>query len=141
MATTLFEEILGQLAPALDLPNLHPDTHNATRILWKKSVSIQLQFDQKDRFFLMVASLGALPPDRFREDFFKAALAYNARYSLRYPLFTFAYSTKAQVLTLSASFERETLKPEQLPSTFLLLADTAYAWKEALHKGIISPEL
>lgn len=128
-----FEEILRDFSIALGIP-LHPDQRGACAIQIEGALEIQLEYQQERDRLLMASFLCEVPPGKFREEVFKAALMHNDQHCVG-PLL--AYSGRNNQLALY-----QYLLPPQQPGSVLAELFHAFVaqatqWKTGIASGSV----
>lgn len=132
--TDRFEELLAALGKEIHLP-LRTDHHGFASIRFNGKLTVQLQ--GKEERMLLAAKLGEVPPGRYREELFQAALRENGGEEPRPLILSFA----APIHTLVAFqwYPYEILSGERLASLLGAFVDGASAWQQALARGEMGP--
>ncbi len=137
MVTDLLGSILQEVARALKIPELHPDSNNSCRIKLKEGIEIQLELDRGGNYLVLGTELGVLPGGKYRENLFKEGMKANA---LPYPINgTLAYSRATNNLILFEKIPIRTATGEQVASIIPLFVEKAKVWAESLRRSELPP--
>lgn len=77
MVLNAFEALLQELARALQIDQLKPDSNNSCLIQMPNGPKVQLEVNKQEDRLIMGSNLGFLPVGRYREDVFREALKAN----------------------------------------------------------------
>lgn len=131
-----FEIIVEELGQALEL-ELTPDPMGAVAIKFKNGVRIQMEVNDREQHFIMLADLGHLPPGPYQQQITRQALKANG---LPFPHHgEFAYSKKKEELVIFTTLPMDNLNGAHVADTLFPFAEKAATWKEALERGEVPP--
>jgi hypothetical protein len=128
-----FEEILKELGLQLSIP-LHPDHRGACKMHIGDTLDVQLEYDESRERLLMASFICEVPPGKFREEVFKAALMNNDQ-SCFGPLL--AYSGRNNQLSLYQYISPPQLTGPVLTELFNAFMAKAIEWKNGVESGNI----
>lgn len=132
MISGQFGALIQELGRELNM-NLKPDSNDSCLIRFPNGMKIQMEIEDKDEFFVLIADLGSVPIGRYREDIFREALQFNNSPQPR--LGTFAYSDSADVLLFFRMMHLKGLNGQKIAEVLVPLTNKAHQWKEAILKG------
>ncbi|GAB4225476.1 MAG: hypothetical protein Tsb0021_00220 [Chlamydiales bacterium] len=132
MAIGQFSALLSELGQELRLP-LVPDENDACVIRFPNGIKVQLEIDDADEFFVLLADIGSIPLGRYREDIFKEALQYNGTKEPRRG--TFAFSSQTGTLIFFKQLTLNNLNGRKIHRALIPLMETAYMWHSAIANG------
>lgn len=135
MVTDFFGSMLQELAKALQLAKLEPDTHNSCTIKFKGGLHLQLEIDRSEMNLIIAADLDTIPAGKFREDVFREALRSNGLPPPNVGIF--AYSKQTDHLVLFEMHPIKDLNGIRVAELLSPLIDKARIWKEAISRGEI----
>ena len=135
MVLNAFEALLQELARALQIDQLKPDSNNSCLIQMPNGPKVQLEVNKQEDRLIMGSNLGFLPVGRYREDVFREALKANNLPPPRYG--TFAYSKKADQLILFDSISLTHLNGEKIAQHLTPFVEKVTHWQEAITRGEI----
>lgn len=131
-----FEDLLKSLSDLIGTP-LAPDSKSTCLLVFDHDVKVQLELDKTSEWLIVGASLGEVPPGKYREQVICEALKHNRSPENG----IFAYALRKNQLVL---FEKWPYDQVQVPQLFALLkalVEKAKPWKEALARGDRPPSL
>jgi hypothetical protein len=130
MVSDTFGVILEDLGKEIGLTGLQPDGNNSCLLNMKEGVSIQIEPDASGNFLVLGAKLGVVPPGKYRENLFKAALKAN---DLPHPINgVLSYSKKADQLVLYKKIPSRELTGGKLATEIKPFVEKAVVWQQAL---------
>ncbi len=133
MAANFYETLLNELSEALEIEKLTPDENNSCLIKFNNNLEIQIEQEKDEESLLISASLGEVPPGKYREDVFREALKANAAPYPRQG--TFGYSLDTSQLILFKLMPYEELTGDKVAAYLTPFMEKAIEWKEMLEKG------
>ncbi len=77
MVATDLSIILEDLGKTLDIPNLAPDENETCLIRLKNGIEVQIEKSREGNSLILGSDLGEIPPGKYRENIFEAALINN----------------------------------------------------------------
>lgn len=133
MVTDLFGTLLQELGQSLGHIELHPDHNSSCLIHLKEGINIQVELDRGAQNLILGCNLGTVPPGKYRENLFNAALKAN---DLPPPLHgILAFSQKTQHLILFEKINVRDLTGEKVAAEVNPFAQKAVTWSEALKRN------
>jgi hypothetical protein len=128
----VFAQILNDVGQHFGA-TLIPDANHSCLVWIRDVIQIQLELDRTQRYFIVGANVGELPPGKFRELFLKEALRANGA---PYPrVGTFAFSIRKNALLLFETFPLQTLNTNILIEFLPIFVDKAITWQDAIKNG------
>lgn len=122
-----FEELLKELSHLIGSP-LTPDSKSTCLLVFNNGVKIQLELDKSADFLIIGASLGELPPGKYREQILIAALKSNHLGENG----ILAFSLKKKELVLFEKLPFESVNAKELFEKLQKLVDKTHFWQETL---------
>ena len=129
-----FAKKVDELGQKFNL-DLAPDVLGACSILIDEKLTVQLELDESETKILIGSFLCEMPPGKFRENVFSAALKAN---NMLPRIGMFAYDEKSNSILLFDYVDVE-IEIEKLFALFAQFIDKAVAWKEAIESGSYAP--
>lgn len=138
MVSNEFGYLVEELGKTLEMPNLKPDEHGTCLLRFPGQVDIYIEMDGDGDHLIFGCDFGELPPGRYREDLFEAALKSN---NVEPPLHGIvAYSKQAGHLVLFERVWVHGLDGGALVDALMPFVAKAKRWKEAIGSDKI-PEI
>lgn len=137
MVADLFESLLQEIGKEYHL-TLKADQNNSCLFNLPNGLSIQMEIDPKNEFYIIGSDLGEVPIGKYRENLFLAALKTNA-----FPppqIGAFAYSRQKNHLVLHAMIPLPEITGEKILNILRPFLEKAWVWKSAITNGEI-PEV
>lgn len=135
MVSNEFGYIIEELGRALEMPNLEPDEHNTCLLRFPGEVDIYLEMDKDSDHLLLGCDFGELPPGRYREDIFEAALKNNNHPPPLHGII--AFSKQANHLLMHERVWAHGLDGTALVDALMPFVAKAKKWKEAIENDQI----
>lgn len=133
MVTELLGTLLQELGQSLGVRNLQPDANNSCLLKYPDGQEIQVELDDTGEFLLIGAKLGPVPPGRYREDLFVAALKANA---MPHPLHgILCYGPKADNMLMFQKINIKDLNGARIAAEIPPFVEKARLWTDAIKRG------
>lgn len=133
MVSDVFSLLLQEIGQAMNIPNLHADSHNSCLLKFKGKMHIQIEVDRDGNNLIVGTDIGTIPPGRYRENIFELALKANGLPTPRYG--TFAFSNKTEHLVLFEMLPLRDLRGQKVADLLPKFLEKANNWKTAIAKG------
>ncbi|MCB1112019.1 MAG: CesT family type III secretion system chaperone [Chlamydiales bacterium] len=125
-----YEAILEELGRELGIANLRPDQHNTCLLRLPGDINVYIEMEKGNDYLIIGSDFGEIPPGRYREDLFAAALKSNA---LPYPkVGIFAFSEKTSSLAMYDRLWCKGLNGVNVADFLAPFAEKVKIWKEAI---------
>lgn len=128
-----FDEILNELGRLINVP-LHTDKNRVCRLIFNKTMAMQIEYDAAKEKVYLVAMVCDIPPGRFRENVCREALKANNYYPR---IGTLAYSDRHNKLALFETFSIHGLTAEKLAPALGPFVEKANFWRANIEKNTI----
>lgn len=130
------DKLIEEVGVKLGIPNLHLEENNTCLIRLNNGITLNLEPDKDERFLIIGATIGSLPPGRYKEDIFEAALRTN---STRDRTGIFAYSRQTDSLILFDRVWVQTMNGEQFQEYISAFSEKVKLWQDAISRNDIPP--
>lgn len=131
MASDVLSSLLKDLEGYFECP-LAPDAKQTCLVRLKTGVNVQLELDRAGENLIVGIKLGEVPPGRYRESLFKAALKSNG---LSSGAGIFAYSPKSNQFILFAKVPLTVANPAKLKELFDPMFAKALLWQTSVTRS------
>lgn len=126
-----FQKLLDELGALVEQP-LHPDKNQACTLNIDYHLNVQLKMDLLQERLLVATFVGEVPPGRFREEVFKAALKSNHHMPRTAIL---AYTAKNNQLLAFDYLPLASLNAESLAKYLEQLGPFLNEWRKGMETG------
>lgn len=133
MAINQLEIFIEELGKSLNINDLKPDKFNTCLLKIEKKIEIQIEMDKDPSYLFFGTILGEVPPGRYRENLFEAALKTND--STLTLIGILAYSKKNNQLIMFDRISTKNLNGSKIADYLKNFAEKAKIWKEAIERG------
>lgn len=137
MVTGQLGQLIQELAQELNL-KLDTGPNDSCLINIPGNISIQMELDRSQKFFLIVANLGTVPVGKYREEIFKEALQYNVLPTN--DIGSFGYSDAADCLILFRMLHTGGLSGSKIKEVLFKMIDLGRVWKTSIEQGEHPPQ-
>lgn len=135
MVTDLLGALLQELAKALKIAALSPDSNNSCLVKLASGLQIQIELDRTGEFLILGSDLGEVPPGKYRENLFKEALKAN---DADHPIHgILAFSKKTEHLVLFEKISIKDLNGAAIAEEIAPFAEKGLMWENAIKRGEI----
>lgn len=128
---TRFEELIQELGNALQI-SLHPDHNGACKLNVSNCPAIQIEYNESKESLIIASFLTEVPPGKFRENVFKAALKLNHQEPAAAHL---GFCSQTNQLALFQFAPIATLTSSLLQTLLAAFINKATAWKKGVETG------
>ncbi len=129
------DKLLEELGPKIGIENLHVED-NTCLIRINGNILINLEADREEGYLIVGSTISALPPGRYKEDIFEAALRAN---SLNNRVGIFAYSRQIDSLILYDRLWILTLSSGGFAEFLNAFSTKVKLWQDAISRNDIPP--
>jgi hypothetical protein len=137
MVADLFESLLLDVGHYFHV-TLKADQNNSCLFNLPNGLSIQMEIDPKNEYFIIGSDLGEVPIGKYRENLFQAALKANNFPPPQNGIF--AYSRQKNHLILHAMLSLQDITGEKITNLLPPFLEKAWNWKTAITNGEV-PEV
>jgi len=135
MVHNTFGYLIEELGRTLDMPDLKADDNNTCLLRFPGEVDVFIEQDKDSDHLLLGCDFGELPPGRYRQDLYEAALKCNQRPPPNHG--TLAYSKYASHLVLFKRVWLRDLNSDTLVDALMPFIAKAMRWKDAIANDTI----
>lgn len=128
------DKLLEEVGGKLGIANLHIEENNTCLIRTKNGASLNLEPDKEEGYVIIGATIGTLPPGRYKEDIFEAALRTNSTHDR---IGIFAYSRQSDSLVLFERLWVHSFNGDRLNDYLTAFADKVKVWQDAISRNDI----
>lgn len=137
MVADLFESLLQDIGKEFHV-TLKADQNNSCLFNLPNGLSVQMEIDPKNEYFIIGTDLGEVPLGKYRENLFQAALRSNALPPPQNGIF--AYSKQKDHLVIHAMIPLPEITGEKIINILKPFLEKAWNWKTAITNGEV-PEV
>lgn len=137
MSVDVYQRLLEELAEAFNLETKGRElgATPSCAVTMDNATQIQVEIANDQEHVLLATEIGEVPPGRFRQDFFKAALISNGKGQNKNGVLS--YTDEPEQLFLFKYVPLERLTGAELATIIIPFSQKATIWKEALESGNI----
>ena len=136
MVDNAFGYLIEELGRTLEMPDLKADSQNSCLLRFPGEVDVYIELDKDGDHLLLGCDFGELPPGRYRQDLYEAALKCNQRPPPNHGIL--AYSKQARHLVLFKKvLMRDNLDSDTIVDTLMPFVAKAKRWKDAIANDTI----
>lgn len=132
MVATLFESLLEETSQAMGVP-MKSNANDTCVFSAPNGMKIQMEVDEEETQFLILAEIGQVPIGKYRENLFKDALIANANPPPR--VGRFAYSEQSEMLLMFEHLSVKNLNGQKISDYLQPFIEKAHKWQQALLRG------
>lgn len=133
MAMNQLEIFIEELGKALNIKDLKPDKFNTCLLKIEQKIEVQIEMDKDPNYLFFGTILGEIPPGRYRENLFEAALKTNNSTPISTGIL--AYSKKNNQLIMFQRISTKDLNGNKIADSLKTFVEKAKVWKEAIERG------
>lgn len=135
MTMNQLEIFIEDLGKSLNIKDLKPDKFNTCLLKIEQKIEVQIEMDKDPNYLFFGTILGEIPPGRYRENLFEAALKMNR--SSPTSIGILAYSKKNNQLIMFDRISIKDLNGNKTADCLKAFVEKTKIWKEAIEKGDI----
>lgn len=130
MITGEFAAVLDELGKILEISDLTPDENNSCLIRLPGDIRVQIEMNRDEKTLIIGHTFDQLPPGKYRENLFEAALKANG---LPQPLYgIFSFSDRTDQLFLYDRLPIKNLRGQQVADFLIRFIEKVKTWEKAL---------